>query len=207
MTNFKFAPIALIITLLTAQTSFALYTPQQALSDATSEPLIYMGKFIPSSSESGLYPECVFKNSKIIVISSYCVKKNVPAGRLFLLPADASQGNLRLYAETAANKDISVATHSEYEKDFFYSAAMVPKKPHDFNMTFEQIRLWSEGETIDQQSGYCVTANSQSANANSTSCKNVAGDTETWAKASFSFLTNSDPNFVHLLRQIKTQVP
>lgn len=203
----KFSIFTFLVGMLSSQASFALYTPQKALKDALSEPLTYMGKFIPSTSESGLYPDCVFRNSKVIVISSYCVKRDIPAGRLFILPAKASEGHVRLYAEISGGKDISEATRDEYLEDFHYTAVIRPQKLHDLGMTFEQIKYWSENETSDY-SRMCVAANSQKAQPNSTNCKGMPTvAAKDWSKAAYRFLTVSDPNFARLLRQIKSQVP
>ncbi len=206
MFSFKFSGLIFLASLLSAQSSFALYSPQKALKDAMSEPLSYMGKFIPASSESGLYPDCVFKNSKAIVISSYCVKQNVPAGRLLILPANSSNGYIRLYAEIAGDKDISQAKRNEYLSTMFYSAVVRPQNTPEIGMTFAQIKKWNEEETGDYSS-YCVTSKSHQALPNSTFCKNVPATSVAWSKASAKFIDKSDPNFVALLLQIKSQVP
>ena len=85
MKNLILSAWTFILTATFSQAASALYTPKQALADALSEPLVFVGKFIPNSSESGLYPDCVFKNSKVMVISSYCVQKAVPAARVMVV--------------------------------------------------------------------------------------------------------------------------
>ncbi len=125
----QFAALALALPL-PAQ----LMTPSEALKLANSEPLKYIGKYIPSDSVSGKIPSCVFRNSKITLIYHYCTKSEAPALSLTIHNRDNSKGHVKFYAE-GDGRPVSQIHRNEYEQYFWkvYANPNSPGYSHDFS--------------------------------------------------------------------------
>ncbi len=89
-----------------------LYTPQEAISDTLSEPLVYVGRGIPDPIRGdngviiteGASQYCVFKNSKVYVIHQGCRPTAQQAVSVLVMEVFRRTGNsVRFYAEPNAN--------------------------------------------------------------------------------------------------------
>lgn len=192
-------------TVLLSVPASALYTPQQALKDISSEKLQYVGAYMPAASETQKYPTCLFKNSKVLVESSYCVKGDVPAARLVIHQNDHTKGYVRIYAEIdSVEKDISQAQRADYLNFQFAVSAHITHLPFSVDMTPEKYKEWEEEET-KMYSRFCVTAEVLNDRPYSTVCKDL-DQLNTWGPHGQKFWNESDPLFAAVLKMIKAEV-
>jgi hypothetical protein len=91
----------------------ALLEPVEALELVQSEPLKYVGSFYPSNSESGKIPSCLFRNSKVTVMYTYCRKSEAPALSFTVYSNVTERGNIRFYAE-GNGRPVSQLDRQEY---------------------------------------------------------------------------------------------
>ena len=197
---------ATIVFLFSAVSHAALYTPQEALTDALSEPFKFVGYFMPKYSESQKYPTCLFKNSKVLVVSSYCVSQNVPAGSVLIFNVDPTRGYARIYTEIQdMNRDISTASRSDYLEFILSTSARITKQAFNANMSAKTYEKWEESENKDFTQ-YCVTGNSFKSEPYQTVCKDITNELHVWGPHGLDFWQNSDPNWPKLLKRIKKQV-
>jgi hypothetical protein len=198
--------LAVTISLFSSISFAALYTPQDALKDALSEPLAFVGYYMPKYSESQKYPNCIFKNSKVLVMSSYCVRGNVPAGSVRIHATDASKGYVRIYTEIQSMKqDISTAKRGDYLEFLLSTSARITEQAWDPNMSAKAYEKWEDVENKDYTQ-YCVTSQSFKDDPYSTVCKDITNELHVWGPHGFAFWQKSDPNWPKLLKKIKAQV-
>lgn len=197
---------ALTFTLFSSVSFASLYTPQEALRDALSEPLTFVGYYMPKYSESQKYPNCLFKNSKVLLMSHYCVEGNVPAGSVMIHANDVTRGYVRIYTEIADTKrDISTATRSDYVEFLLSTSARITEQAFDVDWSAKDYEKWEAREN-KKYSKYCVTGHSFKDQPHSTVCTDLTNELHVWGPHGFDFWTNSDPNWPKLLKKIKAQV-
>ncbi|MES2964507.1 MAG: hypothetical protein V4760_11495 [Bdellovibrionota bacterium] len=199
--------IALIFSLtLLSSVSFALYTPQEALTDALSEPLTFVGYYMPKYSESQKYPNCLFKNSKVLLMSSYCVRQNVPAGSVKFHATDPSKGYVRIYTEIQnPNKDISTAKRADYLEFILSTSVRITEQAFDPSMSVKAYEKWEDIENKNYTK-YCVTGQSFKDQPYSTACADITNELHVWGPHGFKFWQKSDPKWPKLLKALKSQI-
>lgn len=89
--------------------------PQEAMELILSEPLSFVGMFYPANSESGKIPSCLFRNSKVTVMYTYCRKRETPALGMIVYSATPERGHITLYAE-GSGAPVSQLHRSQYEQ-------------------------------------------------------------------------------------------
>lgn len=111
-----------------------LLTPTEAIELVMSEPLVYVGKYIPYDSSSQKIFACVFRNSKATLIYRYCTKKESQALGIIIHPKQNSRGYFRVYAE-GNGEPVSSLRRNDYVKYFwnFSSSANLEGYSHDFS--------------------------------------------------------------------------
>lgn len=206
MKRILLAAVLVLSSTLFSSTSFALYTPHDALQDALSEKLTWVGYYMPKYSESQKYPNCIWKNSKVFIMSSYCVSQNVPAGSMIIHSKDPATGYVRIYTEVQSTKgDISTAKSADY-LDFLLSvSARITEQSFDMGMSAKEYQSWEERENKNYTQ-YCVTNLAFKDDPFSTVCKDITNELNVWGPHGYDFWKNSDPAWPKLLKTIKAQV-
>jgi hypothetical protein len=119
-----------------------LYAADEALHDALSGPLEYLGTGKWTGAQR-MYA-CAFRNQRVLVVSAYCSLKEVNAFRVDVY--SPARGRVRIYAE--ANGPISERTRQDY---FTFTAETEPPAnpeaglpPPSLGMSFEQLQAYDE---------------------------------------------------------------
>jgi hypothetical protein len=195
------------LSILISSTAFAgLYTPGEALTETLSEPLSFVGYYMPKYSESQKYPNCLFKNSKVLVMTSYCVRGKVPAGSVRIHSVDPTRGYVRIYSEmNDMSRDISTASRSDYVDLLFSTSARITQQSFDPEMDAKTYEKWEEREN-KKYSHYCVTSGQFPNEPYRTICTDLTNELHVWGPKGLEFWENSDPNWPKLLKKIKAQV-
>lgn len=195
-----------LIAMACSSTSSALLTPQQALTDALSEPLAFVGWYMPTYSESQKRPNCVFKNSKVFVMTHYCVRGNIPAGSIRIHSANLTDGYVQIYAELPdTGKDISEGSRAEYYSFLWNVSARLPQRAFDFNMSARQYQSFDQAE-VRSFSHYCVTANSSNTQPYFTTCVDILDQRDVWGPQAYAFWQAPGPELNQLFATLKQQV-
>lgn len=119
-----------------------LYGPDEALRDALSSPLLYVG--------TGRWPgisrmySCAFRNARVLVVNVYCGTTDVRAFRVDIL--SPKRGRVRIYAE--ASGPILARSRAQY---FTFMAESEPPPgpeahmwPLDLAMSFSELRAYDQ---------------------------------------------------------------
>jgi hypothetical protein len=119
-----------------------LYGAEEALRDALSGPLVYLG--------TGPWPgiarmhACAFRNDRVLVVNIYCGIKDTQAFRVEVY--SPTRGRVRLYAESRA----PVAQRARHEYASFMMESEpppslgVPLRPLDLNMTLADLQSYEQ---------------------------------------------------------------
>lgn len=195
------------LSILFSTTAFAgLYTPQEALVDTLSEPLTFVGYYMPKYSESQKYPNCLFKNSKVLVMTSYCVSGKVPAGSVRIHHVDPSRGYVRIYSEiNDMSRDISTASRGDYVDLLFSTSSRITQQSFDNDITVKAYEKWEETEN-SAYSHYCVTSGQFPNEPYRTICRDLTNELHVWGPQGLDFWNKSDANWPKLMKKIKAQV-
>ncbi|MES2857128.1 MAG: hypothetical protein V4692_14765 [Bdellovibrionota bacterium] len=181
-----------------AQASDVFYTPQEALDDALSSKLEFVGTYIPAYSETRL-PSGIFKNDKVLISTDYCISGKVQAASIRLHPVDTDRGNLRIYAEVDRGTDISDGKRSDYY-DISWSLGARQNNPgFTFDTTPANYKKYVEKE-IRVMAG-CVTGMSTKIGCQPGS----EHQAEAWGASSYPFWKNPGEKWYELLRELRAQ--
>lgn len=135
---------AFVLMSLTSQ-AHALYTPQEALQDAMSDNLVFVGKWIPTYSESGKVPVCVFRGDKVVVFINYCLKDKIPAFGSRIHSLDPDKGFVSFYAEVEDGLDITKEKRNAYYEVLWRISARRNGPTFAFDGDTRKMRNFDEG--------------------------------------------------------------
>jgi hypothetical protein len=176
-----------------------LYSAQEALSDALSGELEYIG--------TGRWPgversrACAFRNQRVVVINAYCTLNETQAFRIdFYSP---ERGRVRIYAE--AHGAVSVRQRSDYFT-FMVESSPTPRSelgvpPLTLSMPYEELRSYEQrryeaflpscygGEQNTQNVGGCLGSLSPRASE--------------WAAQNSGFVERANDDWYRLIHQLR----
>lgn len=138
----------LICDIAQAQESLAapeLLTSNEAIEDALSEPLRYIGSYISSSSISRI-PSCIFRNSKVTVRYTYCRQKEAPALGLVIYSRNSKRGHVNFYAE-GSGQPVSKINRRDYLDAHFRVLARENLPGYKTNFSAKNFGDYSEKES------------------------------------------------------------
>jgi hypothetical protein len=184
--------------------SLALFDVETAIAQAVSEKLVYVGSYIPHWSASGTIPSCLYKNSKVFVLSNYCLKRPIPAASIRIHSADHKQGHVEIYAEGAvAGKDISTIQRRDYFEPLWRVAANPYLEGFDFKMSAKEYQKYEELESSALLRG-CLNSD----NFPETLCKvGYENEQQSWGMRAIEFRETPSKNWYLLLKTLKSLVP
>ena len=186
--------------------AFALFNPEQAIHEAVSEPLEFIGSYIPNYSISGKYPNCVFRNSKVYILSSYCVKGDVGAASLRIHSVKPELGYMEIYAEGTVSKDVSEMTRQDYFDGLWYIASNPGDDNFDFAMPVSKYQNYDELQVTKPFLG-CDVGNSSQGYPHGAICsKGFEVEGATWADAAVQYRNQPNNEWYALLKTIKEKV-
>jgi hypothetical protein len=177
-----------------------LYSAQEALSDALSGELEYIG--------TGRWPgversrACAFRNQRVVIVNAYCTLNEIQAFRIDVYSPE--RGHVRIYAETRGA--VSVRERRDYFT-FMVESSPVPSSeasipPLTLAMPYEALRAYEQrryeaflpscygGEQNARNVGACLGSLSPSASD--------------WAAQNRDFLVRANEDWYHLIRQLRS---
>lgn len=177
-----------------------LYSASEALSDALSGELVYIG--------TGRWPgverarACAFRNQRVVIVNGYCTLNEIPAFRLDVYSPE--RGHVRIYAETRGA--VSVRQRRDYFT-FIVESSPVPSSearipPLTLAMPYEALRVYEQrryeaflpscygGEQNARNVGSCLGTLSPRASE--------------WAAENRTFLERANDDWYVVIRQLRT---
>lgn len=116
--------------------------PEVAIEMVLSEPLIYVGSFIPYDSSSKI-PACLYRNSQVTVMYRYCTKQEAPAVSITIHPVDVSYGHIEIYAE-ADGRPMSEVSRKDY-LSYQWKVFTFPNGPnYDVNLSAAKYKIYNQ---------------------------------------------------------------
>lgn len=190
-----------LTTLLAAPSANALYTPQEALRDAHSDDLKLVGQFVPSYSESGRMPVCVYRGAKVVVYQSYCTKKLIYAFGTRIHSINPKKGYVTIYAESKKDEDITKVKRDRYADTHWYIASKTTKK-FKFKGTIRDFRKFDEALSKDPGAG-CITSRTFPI-----FCKaEYANETKSWGDPAQAFWNKPGNSWYSFITLLTNKVP
>ena len=194
----------LLAVLLFPFSAFALFDAEKAIAQAVSEKLVYVGSYIPHWSASGTIPSCLYKNSKVFVLSNYCLKRPIPAASIRIHSADYKQGHVEIYAEgLVGGNDISTIERPEYFEPLWRVASNPYTEGFHFGITAKEYRKYEEVESSTPLRG-CLNSDYFP----ETLCEvGYENEQQTWGARATLFRESPSKNWYLLLKTLKSLVP
>jgi hypothetical protein len=178
----------------------------QSLAVALSEPLALVGTYIPSYSQSQSIPVCLYRNSKVLVKSTYCVSRNVPAAEVTIHWLDGSRSQFSFYAEGPEENDISQQSREKYFPDFWNLSSKDDKVDLN-NINIKDYEKYDEASVSSANYG-CVTSGALKSSPSYSVCDSTdAARLKSWVKQAYPFWKSPETNWYHLLKRLKTLTP
>ena len=164
-----------------------LLDPVEALELIQVEDLKYVGSFIPQDSESGI-PSCLFRNSKVTVLYTYCRKNEAPALGFTVYSNVVERGNIRFYAEGDGEpvSQIKRADYADYMWRFF---ARTNTPGYNPNFTVKEYAAYYEKQGVDYHLG-CHVWTQYGQGLISTCVAPHEAEIATWVPTGLSFWHN-----------------
>lgn len=178
-----------------------LYAADEALRDALSGPLEYVGTG-PWPGINRMYA-CAFRNQRVLIVNVYCALMDVRALRIDVY--SPQRGRVRIYAES--NGPVSSLQRREY---FTFTAESEPPPapaapipPLSLAMSFQELSAYDEqryraflpacygGEEHSQPRGGCLGP--------------LAPRAKEWAEQNRAFLTNASNDWYRIVREMRVQ--
>lgn len=193
--------ITLTLLLFTSQ-AYALFTPQEALEEALASDLKLVGKFVPSYSESGRIPVCVYRNSKVVLYQYYCTKQRISAFGTRIHSIDPNRGFVTIYAETAKDDDITKVKRDRYADTHWYMSSKRNGSTFKFNGTINDFKKYDLALSKDPSPG-CITSRTFPLH-----CKpEYAGEAQSWGGPAQDFWNKPTDTWYELIRLLNTKAP
>jgi hypothetical protein len=183
-----------------------LYSLQEGLNDALSEELQYVGYYMPFYSDSQKYPVCLFRNSKVLVMSDYCVKEDVAVASFRIHPVDSQKGFAVAYAETGLKKDISQAERKDYFPDLWFVASQSQLPYFSFQMSLKAYQQFDAAQIKANFDG-CIVSQAFASSPQQTFCTtDYASSLPSWSSAAFSQWQQPSVQWFQFLKMIRAKV-
>lgn len=188
----------------TVSTAHAIYGVQEgindALADAASGDLKYVGKFIPHGSESGKIPTCIYRGKKVLIYSSYCVKYVVGAVGIRIHSIDKAKGALQLYAEARDKDNINKVKRDRYS-DYGFSIATYDTGTFNFNGSLKQLKAYDTKMALSPAPA-CISSRAAPKHCSPAH----AGDVDSWGAPASAFWDKPTDNWYRLIDVMKSKV-
>jgi hypothetical protein len=193
----------LLTAVLFPMSAFALFDAEKAISQALSEKLVYLGSYIPTWSASGTIPSCLYKNSKVLVLSNYCLKRDIPAASIRIHSKNYNEGHVNIYAEGTAGGDASEQVRSDYFDPLWRLSSDPNDNGFRFDLTPSEYRKYEEVESSSPLRG-CLTSDHFQ---DSLCAVGYESELDSWGKASIEFRKSPSKNWYLLLKTLKNSIP
>ena len=171
----------------------------EALKDALSSPLEYVGAAV----WPGRYkiPSCVYRNDKVLVVNSYCIRKEQHSISIAVLHPE--RGSAGFYAEGRNDDRITQLTRDDYTQWKF--GASDPFPGLSLTMSMEDL-LNYEGRRGKFAKGGCV-AGMVLGNDRNASCGLKSPDVEQWWEGYYRpILKQPPPEWFTLVKELQRRV-
>lgn len=166
-----------------------------------SDNLQLVGKWIPSYSESGKIPVCVYRGNKVVVYQSYCTKKFISAFGTRIHSVNPKKGYVTIYAETTQEDDITKATRDRYSV-VGWSVSSKTSKKFKFRGSARDFRRFDETLSKDPGPG-CITTRTLPLY-----CKpEFARDAKSWGEPAKAFWDKPTTSWYQVINKITNSVP
>jgi len=173
-----------------------LYTPQEAVHDALSGELEFVGIYVPRYSESGL-PSALLKNDRAVLSVDYCTKNTASAASIRIHSIDRARGNVKFYAEVKPGRDISRSQRADYYDQTWSIGARPNASGFSINGTAAAYNTYVEKEA--QILNGCVTGYSSRV-----FCKDGFSDqSDEWGRQSYAFWKKPSSDWYRLLTALR----
>lgn len=177
-----------------------LYAADEALRDALSRPLQYLGTGRwPGSSRMHA---CAYRNDRVLVVDVYCSLEETQAFRVEVYSPE--RGRVRIYAESGG--PVSARTRPDY---FTFTAESEPPPsagaglpPLSLNMSFDELRAYERkrydaflpacygGQELSRTLGGCLGA--------------LTAEAPVWAEQNRAFLERANDDWYYLVRELRS---
>lgn len=181
------------------------YTPQAAIEDALSAPLIFKGRgILPGADTTG---SCVFSNDKVYVVYHYCLKSKKEAEALNIDIISFEGGVVNFAYENSNDKKIgSSLRRSQYDRawriSFFKTTGEIKK-----NMNLMEMKTFLTATTQMMNSkGSCFAGGMMKATPDP-ACKGTAAElTESWGPSAGDFWTEPDESWYTFQKKMRSEI-
>ncbi|HEX8700513.1 MAG TPA: hypothetical protein VF815_16810 [Myxococcaceae bacterium] len=176
-----------------------LYPLEEALADALSSPLEYVGTGIwPGQFR---VPSCVYRNKQVIVVNSYCTIKELSATGIKVFHPE--KGLVGFYAE--AQDPISTIGREDYENWSFSSSEPVPGL--HLNMKFDEVVKYEE-RRVKFAKSLCSAGIGVSVGKKNGSCYLKTQAIEQWWEGQYKPLLKQPPAGWHeIIKVLRKRAP
>jgi hypothetical protein len=176
-----------------------LYSAQEALSDALSGELEYIG--------TGRWPgversrACAFRNRRVVIVNAYCTLNEIPAFRIDIFSPE--RGRVRIYAE--ARGAVSARDRRDYFT-FMVESGPAPSSdarlpPLTLSMAYEELRSY-EQRRYEAFLPSCYGGEQNARNIGG--CLGALGPRASeWAAQNRTFLERANDDWYRVIRQLR----
>lgn len=176
-----------------------LYPPDEALKDALSSPLEYVGAAVWPDRYK--IPSCVYRNDKVLVVNSYCIRKEQHSISIAVLHPE--RGSAGFYAEGRNDDRITQLTRDDYTQWKF--GASDPFPGLTLTMSMDEL-LKYEGRRGKFAKGGCV-AGMVLGNDRNASCGLKSPEVEQWWEGYYRpILKQPPPEWFTLVKELQGRV-
>lgn len=182
-----------------AQPATGLYAPDEALRDALSGPLEYVGT--GQWHGSNRTTACAFRNQRVLIVNVYCTLTETQAFRVDVF--SPTRGRVRIYAEAKG----TVSSNMRQNYFTFMAESEPPPRPETYvppltlAMSFQQLQTYEErrysaylpacygGVELQRPKGGCLGA--------------LKGRDNEWTTRNRSFLDYANQDWYQVVRQMR----
>ena len=164
-----------------------LYPPADALADAASGPLRYVGTTI----WYGRYgiPSCIYRNEKVFVINSYCTLKEInPHGVIVIHP---ERGQVSFKARGVQGKPVSTLRRAQYAEWGFSS--MDGKSGLTLEASADELVAWEERRRRFYRNPGCGAGQASPSSKMGGRCVDKTPDFEAWWRGVYPPVLQAPP--------------
>lgn len=178
--------------------------PEHAIEMALSEPLAFVGTFIPYDSVSKM-PACLYRNSKVTLMYRYCTKTEAPAVSITIHPADLDYGHLEIYAE-GSDKPISEQDRSDYLY-YQWKVFTFPNGPnYDPQLSANKYKNYDQEKGQSYVYACFVNRYYDAAQPGVVCHRNYGYLTQSWSEMALSFWNKPSQNWYSLQRTVRADI-
>lgn len=170
-----------------------LYTIDEALDDALSGPLTFIG----TGDWYGLFSihACAYRNARVIVVNEYCTAKETPAFGLTVL--SPTRGRTHVYAEAEA--PISTVERRDYLA-FRVETEAPAAEPISLAVTYAELRAWDERRAL-ARSGACYVGTDGKGCLDAPAASNI----ESWTTAGEAFVAEPGDRWRRIVKALRAR--